>query len=71
MYSKNLAAVFGLLVFGEDETPGDVPLKLRSKDSMMEILITNADSLFEESLPTRSAEPVPPPINTHGLTGSP
>lgn len=31
MDSKNLAAVFGLLVFGGDETPGDVALKLRSK----------------------------------------
>lgn len=36
----------------------------------MEILITNADSLFEESVPIRSAGPVPLPINTHGLMGS-
>jgi len=87
MDSKNLAAVFGLLVFGKDETPEGVPLKLSSKvrcvplglvlfqcsstqDLVMEILITNADSLFEESLPIRSAEPAPLPINTHGLTGS-
>jgi hypothetical protein len=36
----------------------------------MEVLIRNVDSLFEESLPIRPAEPVPAPINTHGLRGS-
>lgn len=75
MDARNLAIVFGPVVFGEDEiTQGDLlsmqPMKVRyitylfpnidsCKDSVMEGLIENAHVLFDEQLPP-SSPPLPP-----------
>lgn len=75
MDAKNLAIVFSPVVFGEDEIPqGDLlsvqPMKVRSvllhvfrslsdQDSVMEDLIENAQTLFDERLPS-SSPPLPP-----------
>jgi len=75
MDAKNLAIVFSPVVFGEDEIPqGDLlsvqPTKVRlrlllvfrylfEQDTLMEDLIENAHTLFDERLPP-SSPPLPP-----------
>ncbi|KAI0252694.1 hypothetical protein BJV78DRAFT_331476 [Lactifluus subvellereus] len=60
MDAKNLAIVFGPVVFGEDEIPqGDLLSIQPTKDSVMEDLIENAPVLFDEQLPP-SSPPLPP-----------
>ncbi|RPD58368.1 RhoGAP-domain-containing protein [Lentinus tigrinus ALCF2SS1-6] len=75
MDPKNLAIVFGSVIFGEDEIPkgGDLLTMQAWKDSLMEDLITNAGVLFQQSgsgsppLPAAPLnEPVPPV--TYGST---
>jgi len=73
MDTKNLAIVFSPVVFGEDEIPqGDLLSMQPAKDSVMEDLIENAQTLFDEFIPT-SSPPLPPtpggepvPIVTYG-----
>jgi len=61
MDAKNLAIVFSPVVFGEDEVPqGDLLNVQPAKDSMMEDLIENAQTLFDERMPP-SSPPLPPP----------
>ncbi|KAI0768636.1 hypothetical protein BD413DRAFT_563758 [Trametes elegans] len=62
MDPKNLAIVFGSVIFGEDEIPKGVDLlSVQSwKDSLMEDLITNASVLFSQA----ASPPLPPaPLN--------
>ncbi|KAI0651503.1 hypothetical protein C8Q79DRAFT_39833 [Trametes meyenii] len=62
MDPKNLAIVFGSVIFGEDEMPkGADLLSVQSwKDSLMEDLIANAGVLFSQT----SSPPLPPaPLN--------
>jgi len=60
MDAKNLAIVFSPVVFGEDEIPqGDLLSVQPTKDSVMEDLIENAQTLFDERLPP-SSPPLPP-----------
>ncbi|KAI0063187.1 RhoGAP-domain-containing protein [Artomyces pyxidatus] len=61
MDAKNLAIVFGGVIFGEDELPpGNDLLSVQSwKDSLMETLIENAQGLFDDRLPP-SSPPLPP-----------
>ncbi|KAF9015462.1 hypothetical protein BDQ17DRAFT_1341106 [Cyathus striatus] len=70
MDPKNLAIVFGGVIFGEDEMPkgGEALLSVQShKDSLMEDLIINAQVLFDDNTgqhspplpPTPVGEPVP------------
>jgi hypothetical protein len=60
MDAKNLAIVFSPVVFGEDEIPqGDLLNVQPTKDSVMEDLIDNAHTLFDEYLPP-SSPPLPP-----------
>ncbi|RDB29694.1 Rho GTPase-activating protein 27 [Hypsizygus marmoreus] len=69
MDAKNLAIVFGGVIFGEDEMPkgGDLLSVQSWKDSLMEDLITNAHVLFDDHgghpspplPPTPAGEPVP------------
>ncbi|KAI0307495.1 hypothetical protein B0F90DRAFT_1674209 [Multifurca ochricompacta] len=60
MDPKNLAIVFSPVVFGEDEIPqGDLLSVQPTKDSVMENLIENAYTLFDERLPP-SSPPLPP-----------
>ncbi|EKM49096.1 uncharacterized protein PHACADRAFT_202021 [Phanerochaete carnosa HHB-10118-sp] len=59
MDAKNLAIVFGSVIFGEDDMPkgGDL-LNVQSwKDTLMEDLITHAHVLFQSS---NSSPPLPP-----------
>ncbi|KAF8272362.1 hypothetical protein EI94DRAFT_1776950 [Lactarius quietus] len=73
MDGKNLAIVFGPVVFGEDEIPqGDLLNLQPAKDSVMEDLIENAQTLFDERVPP-SSPPLPPtpggepvPVATYG-----
>ncbi|KAA1468463.1 RhoGAP-domain-containing protein [Dentipellis sp. KUC8613] len=62
MDPKNLAIVFGTVIFGEDEMPpGADLLSLQTwKDSLMEDLITNAGVLFVDEQPAPSSPPLPP-----------
>ncbi|KAI0374525.1 RhoGAP-domain-containing protein [Pilatotrama ljubarskyi] len=62
MDPRNLAIVFGSVIFGEDEMPkGADLLSVQSwKDSLMEDLITNAHVLFSQT----ASPPLPPaPLN--------
>ncbi|TFY83128.1 hypothetical protein EWM64_g882 [Hericium alpestre] len=62
MDAKNLAIVFGTVIFGEDEIPteGMDLLNIQStKDSLMEDLIINANILFDDHAPPPSP-PLPP-----------
>ncbi|OSD05850.1 RhoGAP-domain-containing protein [Trametes coccinea BRFM310] len=62
MDAKNLAIVFGSVIFGEEEIPKGVDLlSVQSwKDSLMEDLITNAHVLFSQT----ASPPLPPaPLN--------
>ncbi|KAF5375014.1 hypothetical protein D9758_000090 [Tetrapyrgos nigripes] len=60
MDAKNLAIVFGAVIFGEDQLPagGDLLSVQTWKDSLMEDLITHAHTLFSDD---QSAHPLPPP----------
>ncbi|KAI9431433.1 hypothetical protein H4582DRAFT_2085110 [Lactarius indigo] len=74
MDAKNLAIVFSPVVFGEDEIPQNDLLNVQpAKDSVMEDLIENAHTLFDEHVPPPSSPPLPPapagepvPIVTYG-----
>ncbi|KAF8592006.1 RhoGAP-domain-containing protein [Ramaria rubella] len=62
MDAKNLAIVFGSVIFGEDELPkdGDILSMQTWKDTVMEDLITHAPLLFDEqSTPTINEPPLP------------
>ncbi|KAF9243745.1 hypothetical protein BU15DRAFT_71870 [Melanogaster broomeanus] len=69
MDARNLAIVFGTVVFGEDEMPkgGDILSVQHVKDTRMEDLIQNASQLFEDPVPSTSpplpeapvGEPIP------------
>jgi hypothetical protein len=60
MDAKNLAIIFGAVIFGEDDVPkGTDLLSVQNwKDSLMEDLIVNATLLFDES--TTASHPLPP-----------
>ncbi|KAJ8081909.1 hypothetical protein PM082_007755 [Marasmius tenuissimus] len=63
MDPKNLAIVFGGVIFGEDEAPkpGDLLNMQNFKDSLMEDLITHAHILFsDEQQPQGSLQPQEP-----------
>ncbi|KAI6032059.1 hypothetical protein PISMIDRAFT_28412 [Pisolithus microcarpus 441] len=71
---KNLAIVFGNVIFGEDELAkgGDLLSMQHVKDTRMEDLILNAPQLFEEHL-SSSSPPLPaapagevPPVYQYG-----
>ncbi|KAH7929352.1 RhoGAP-domain-containing protein [Leucogyrophana mollusca] len=74
MDSKNLAIVFGGVIFGEDEIPkvGDLLSVQSWKDTLMEDLIKNASVLFDEpsasNSPPLPAAPIgePTPTYTYG-----
>ncbi|KAF7978859.1 hypothetical protein HWV62_44331 [Athelia sp. TMB] len=59
---KNLAIVFGSVIFGEDELPkgGDLLAMQSWKDTVMEDLISHASVLFDERGPSVSSPPLPP-----------
>ncbi|KAG6827483.1 hypothetical protein H0H92_011586 [Tricholoma furcatifolium] len=61
MDPKNLAIVFGSVIFGEDEMPkgGDLLSVQSWKDSVMEDLIIYAHVLYEEH-PSHHSPPLPP-----------
>ncbi|PFH54752.1 hypothetical protein AMATHDRAFT_44554 [Amanita thiersii Skay4041] len=60
MDAKNLAIVFGGVIFGEDELPrGADLLSVQTKDSLMEDLINNAQVLFDDNGGHHSP-PLPP-----------
>ncbi|SJL05827.1 uncharacterized protein ARMOST_09163 [Armillaria ostoyae] len=61
MDAKNVAIVFGSVIFGEDEIPKGVDLLTVQtwKDSLMEDLITNASVLFDEQ-GAHYSPPLPP-----------
>ncbi|KAG5352722.1 hypothetical protein C0989_000875 [Termitomyces sp. Mn162] len=61
MDPKNLAIVFGSVIFGEDEMPkgGDLLSVQTWKDSVMEDLIIHAHILFPEH-PSHHSPPLPP-----------
>ncbi|THH12879.1 hypothetical protein EW146_g7284 [Bondarzewia mesenterica] len=61
MDAKNLAIVFGGVIFGEDEIPqGADLLSVQAwKDTLMEDLIENAQVLFDDRAPP-SSPPLPP-----------
>ncbi|KAJ3760577.1 hypothetical protein EV360DRAFT_93483 [Lentinula raphanica] len=64
MDSKNLAIVFGSVIFGEDEIPktGDLLSVQQWNDSLMEDLINNAHTLFsEDSVQNNNTHPLPAP----------
>ncbi|KAJ4499121.1 hypothetical protein C8R41DRAFT_85507 [Lentinula lateritia] len=71
MDPKNLAIVFGGVIFGEDEIPktGDLLSVQQWNDSLMEDLISNAHTLFSEDSKESNADnnnrahplPAPPP----------
>ncbi|KAG6891402.1 hypothetical protein C0992_007626 [Termitomyces sp. T32_za158] len=74
MDPKNLAIVFGSVIFGEDEMPkgGDLLSVQTWKDSVMEDLIVHAHILYSEH-PSHSSPPLPPtpagepvPVYTYG-----
>jgi len=60
MDPKNLAIVFGGVIFGEDQLPtgGDLLSVQTWKDSLMEDLILNAHILFSDD---QNSHPLPPP----------
>uniref|UniRef100_A0A0W0FAQ9 Rho-GAP domain-containing protein n=1 Tax=Moniliophthora roreri TaxID=221103 RepID=A0A0W0FAQ9_MONRR len=62
MDPKNLAIVFGGVIFGEDEIPKGVDLlSVQSfKDSLMEDLIMNAHILFNDDPHANHSPPLPP-----------
>ncbi|KAF9023411.1 hypothetical protein BDZ89DRAFT_955713 [Hymenopellis radicata] len=59
MDARNLAIVFGGVIFGEDEMPkaGDLLSIQNWKDTLMEDLITNAHVLFDDG---KQSAPLPP-----------
>ncbi|KAI0085663.1 hypothetical protein BDY19DRAFT_964989 [Irpex rosettiformis] len=66
MDPKNLAIVFGGVIFGDDEMPkgGDLLSVQSLKDTLMEDLINNANTLFQSNAspplpPAPAGEPVP------------
>ncbi|KAJ3826239.1 hypothetical protein F5880DRAFT_129242 [Lentinula raphanica] len=64
MDPKNLAIVFGSVIFGEDEIPktGDLLSVQQWNDSLMEDLINNAHTLFsEDSVQNNNTHPLPAP----------
>ncbi|KAG6891083.1 hypothetical protein C0995_014173 [Termitomyces sp. Mi166 len=74
MDPKNLAIVFGSVIFGEDEMPkgGDLLSVQTWKDSVMEDLIIHAHILYSE-YPSHYSPPLPPtpagepvPVYTYG-----
>ncbi|KAI0828264.1 RhoGAP-domain-containing protein [Trametes gibbosa] len=74
MDPRNLAIVFGSVIFGEDEMPkGADLLSVQSwKDSLMEDLINNAFVLFSQTgsppLPPAPLHDGPPPAAAYGST---
>ncbi|EIW64964.1 RhoGAP-domain-containing protein [Trametes versicolor FP-101664 SS1] len=74
MDPRNLAIVFGSVIFGEDEMPkGADLLSVQSwKDSLMEDLINNAHILFSQAgsppLPPAPLHEGPPPSASYGST---
>ncbi|KAJ4476619.1 hypothetical protein J3R30DRAFT_309536 [Lentinula aciculospora] len=63
MDPKNLAIVFGGVIFGEDEIPktGDLLSVQQWNDSLMEDLINNAHALFSEDPKDTHTHPLPAP----------
>ncbi|KAF5356100.1 hypothetical protein D9756_004035 [Leucocoprinus leucothites] len=63
MDAKNLAIVFGGMIFGDDEMPkgGDLLSVQSIKDSLFEDLIMNAQALFDETSGQYSNSPPLPP----------
>ncbi|KAJ7596701.1 hypothetical protein C8J56DRAFT_918113 [Mycena floridula] len=61
MDAKNLAIVFGGVIFGEDEIPkgGDLLSVQNYKDTLMEDLIIHAGILFDDQ-PHHNSPPLPP-----------
>ncbi|KAF8634447.1 hypothetical protein AX15_000895 [Amanita polypyramis BW_CC] len=61
MDAKNLAIVFGGVIFGEDELPkgGDLLSIHTEKDTLMEDLISNAHIIFDDR-PAQYSPPLPP-----------
>jgi len=61
MDAKNLAIVFGAVIFGEDEIPKGADLmSVQSwKDTLMEDMVSNAREIFEDPPPTSSSPPLP------------
>ncbi|KAE9395908.1 RhoGAP-domain-containing protein [Gymnopus androsaceus JB14] len=60
MDPKNLAIVFGGVIFGEDEIKGDLMSVQTMNDTLMEDLIINAQVLFSDE-PNTHPLPAPPP----------
>ncbi|KIJ68806.1 hypothetical protein HYDPIDRAFT_107059 [Hydnomerulius pinastri MD-312] len=56
MDARNLAIVFGTVIFGEEEIPKGVDLLSvqHTKDTRMEDLIQNASQLFDDPMPSNS-----------------
>ncbi|KDQ54847.1 hypothetical protein JAAARDRAFT_181517 [Jaapia argillacea MUCL 33604] len=63
MDAHNLAIIFGTVIFGEDEMPkaGDLLSLQNYKDSLMEDLITNSQTLFEDRDSPSPEPPLPLP----------
>ncbi|KAG1757960.1 hypothetical protein EDB19DRAFT_1660019 [Suillus lakei] len=61
MDAKNLAIVFGAVIFGEDEIPkgGDLLSVQSWKDTLMEDMINNAREIFEDLPPAGNSPPLP------------
>ncbi|KAF8349806.1 hypothetical protein F5887DRAFT_877632 [Amanita rubescens] len=61
MDAKNLAIVFGGVIFGEDELPkgGDLLSVQTGKDTLLEDIISNAHIIFKER-PAHHSPPLPP-----------
>ncbi|KAG2123602.1 hypothetical protein DEU56DRAFT_829349 [Suillus clintonianus] len=61
MDAKNLAIVFGAVIFGEDEIPkgGDLLSVQTWKDTLMEDMIINARDIFEDLPPAGNSPPLP------------
>ncbi|KAG1828658.1 hypothetical protein EV424DRAFT_1591631 [Suillus variegatus] len=75
MDAKNLAIVFGAVIFGEDEIPkgGDLLSVQSWKDTLMEDMINNARDIFEDLPPAGNSPPLPAaplgepiPVYTYG-----
>lgn len=62
MDPKNLAIVFGSVIFGEDDMPkgGDLLSVHTTKDTLMEDLIVNARKIFDDPTVAPSSPPLPP-----------
>ncbi|KAI0317997.1 hypothetical protein OF83DRAFT_1171488 [Amylostereum chailletii] len=76
MDAKNLAIIFGTVVFGEDEIPqgGDLMSIQTSNDTLMEDIILHAHMLFDDHLPPSSpplpAAPLGEPTPVYSLGSS-